>query len=149
MLISSARRGDRADGQAAADPLAQAGDVGLEAEALCRAALGEAEHQAVVEHEQHSRLAGELAQRGEEALGRRRDHARVLHRLDDRSRRPRRRWRSSTPVVAVEIAEGCERDAPRDLALALQPDLEVVVGAVIAMPGLDDQLPLGYVRGRA
>ncbi len=86
----------------------------------------EAEHQAVVEHEQHARLTCQLAQLWEEALGRRGDHAGVLHRLDDDRCHfagvARERLR-----VAVDLAEGCERHAPRHLALALQAYLEVIV----------------------
>src|SRR5262245_7959747 len=61
-LQQLALRGDRADWQAAANPLAQTGDVGsADAEALARAAHGQARHQAVIEDVEDALATGEPA----------------------------------------------------------------------------------------
>ena len=128
----------RAGRHAAAHEFAEEGEVGREAELLGRAAEGETEHQAIVQDEQRAMAVRGFLGAVEESRQGRHDDAGIHDRLQHH-RRDLALVALQRPLDGVDLVELGEQRMAGDLALAMQPGLEIAIGAVIAAARLQDQ----------
>ncbi len=133
---------EHAHRQPAADELAEEGQVRRQAVELGGAAVGEAQHQAVVEHEQRAGALRGLLHAPQEAGRRGRHEAAEQQRLEH----------DGGDLLAVlgelalerlGVAERREVDAAGLLRAVVEPDLEVVEGAVEAVDRLQHRAAPG------
>ena len=135
--------------QAAADDLAEAGQVGTDAVHLLQAARGEPEGDHLVEDEQDAALGGDLAQSLEEGRGRR--AARPVPVIGSTMTAASSwRWARMSDGGAIEVvedaddhlADGARRQAGRHgVERRRDAHRHLVVGTVIAAGHLEDLRP--------